>query len=284
MKNKKMIALLLVLVLMMSGCAQGIADETTAPDPVKQTEITAQQAETTAPSVELVVFPAAPDEPEEKPLAEHSQAVTDYWSQGLHFGDKNTAFTYYISIPEIYPFSTDAVACQKEIYELYKNRLYEDLTALETQHKGNIQQLEVPEGLFLDDTVKRTYAYTAGVYGDVLSIAIRFDVEETENSNYYVYYLDLTTGKRLTDLQAQEKYSWNITDIKNAVADFYRNLYNAFPQTYDWHQAQMDKTLSDDSIKDCQVFCTEEGKLMLVARIYTAGSVETVEKLISLPQ
>ncbi len=273
MKITKTIALLLALVLLISGCAQGIADETTAP-----------QAETTEPSVELVVFPAAPEQSVVKPLPEKSGLVTAYWAQGLHFGDKNTAFTYYISIPEIYPFSTDAVACQKEIYELYKNRLYEDLTALETQHKGNIQQLEVPEGLFLDDTVKRTYAYTAGVYADVLSIAIRFDMEETENSNYYVYYLDLTTGKRLTDLQAQEKYSRNITDIKNAVADFYRNLYNAFPQTHDWYQAQMDKTLSDDNIKDCQVFCTEEGKLMLVARIYTAGSVETVEKLISLPQ
>lgn len=283
MKITKTIALLLALVLLISGCAQGIPDETTAPEQTKQTVTTAPQAETTEPSVELVVIPDAPEEPEEKPLPEHSQAVTDYWAQGLHFGDKNTAFTYYISIPEIYPFSTDAVACQKEIYELYKNRLYEDLTALETQHKGNIQQLEVPEGLFLDDTVKRTYAYTAGVYADVLSIAIRFDVEETENSNYYVYYLDMTTGKRLTDLQAQEKYSRNITDIKNAVADFYRNLYNAFPQTHDWYQAQMDKILSDDNIKDCQVFCTEEGKLMLVAHIYTAGSAETVEKLIALP-
>ena len=284
MKAVKTISILLVLALWLTGCVQVITDETTAPEQTKQTEATAQQAETTEPSVELVVFPSAPEEPVEKPLTEHSQVVTDYWAQGLHFGNKNTAFTYYISIPEIYPFSTDAVICQKEIYELFINRLYDDLTALEVQYKGNIQQLEVPEGLFLDDTIKRTYAYTAGVYGDVLSIAIRFDIEETENANYYVYYLDMTTGKRLTDLQAQEKYSRNITDIKNVVADFYRNLYNAFPQTYDWYQAQMDKTLSDDNIKDCQVFCTEEGKLMLVARIYTAGSVETVEKLISLPQ
>ena len=153
---------------------------------------------------------------------------------------------------------------------------------METQHKGNIQQPEVPEGLFLDDTVKRTYVYTAGVYADVLSIAVRFDLEETENAKYYVYYLDLSTGERLTDQQANEKYSQSIEDIQKAMRDFYQKLSEAFPQTYDWYQAQMDKTLSEDNIKDCRVFCTEEGKLMLVARIYTAGSTETVEKLIEL--
>lgn len=282
MKNTKMITLLLIFVLLLTGCVQGIADETTAPEQTKQTETTAPQVETTEPSVELVVFPDAPEEPEEKPLTEHSQVVTDYWAQGLHFGNKNTAFTYYISIPEIYPFSTDAVTCQKEIYELFTNRLYDDLTALEVQHKGNIQQLEVPEGLFLDDTIKRTYAYTAGVYGDVLSIAIRFDMEETENANYYVYYLDLTTGKRLTE--EDEKLAVEATIVRKALEECYQEMHFQVDTAADWYQEKLKKTVSDENIKACRVFFTEDGERILVARIYAAGSVETVEKLISLSQ
>lgn len=282
MKNKKMIALLLVLVLMMSGCAQGISDGTTAPEQTKQTETTAPQAETTEPKADLVVFPDAPEEPVEKPLTEHSEVVTDYWAQGLHFGDKNTAFSYYISIPEIYPFSTDAVSCQKEIYELYKNRLYEDLTALETQHKENIQQLEVPEGAFLDSELTRVYTYTAGVYEDVLSIAVRFDMEETENEKYYVYYLDLATGKRMTEEDAQEKLAVEAAVIKKAVEACYQEMHSQMDATADWYQEQLKKTVSDENINACRVFFTEDGKRMIVARIYTAGSVETVEKLIVL--
>lgn len=282
MKAVKTISILLALALWLPGCAQEIPDKTTAPEQTKQTEATAQQVETTEPSVELVVFPDAPEEPVEKPLTEHSQVVTDYWAQGLHFGNKNTAFTYYISIPEIYPFSTDAVTCQKEIYELFTNRLYDDLTALEVQHKGNIQQLEVPEGLFLDDTIKRTYAYTAGVYRDVLSIAIRFDMEETENANYYVYYLDLTTGKRLTE--DDEKLAVEAEVIEKALEACYQDMHSDVDATADWYQEQLKKTVSDENIKACRVFFTEDGERILVARIYTAGSVETVEKLISLSQ
>lgn len=282
MKITKLITLLLVFVLLLTGCVQGIADETTAPDPVKQTETTAPQAETTAPSVELVIFPDAPEEPEEKPLTEHSQAVTDYWAQGLHFGDKNTVFTYYISIPEIYPFSTDAVACQKEIYELYTNRLYNDLTALQARYKGNVQQLEVPEGAFLDSELTRVYTYTAGVYEDVLSIAVRFDMEETENEKYYVYYLDLATGKRMTEEDAQEKLAVEAAVIKKAVEACYQEMHSQMDATADWYQEQLKKTASDENINACRVFFTEEGERMLVACIYTAGSVETVEKLIVL--
>lgn len=281
MKAVKTISILLVLALWLTGCVQVITDETTAPEQTKQTEATAQQVETTEPSVELVVFPSAPEEPEEKPLTEHTEVVTDYWTQGLHFGDKNTAFTYYISIPEIYPFSTDAVICQKEIYELFINRLYDDLTALEVQHKGNIQQLEVPEGLFLDDTIKRTYAYTAGVYGDVLSIAIRFDMEETENANYYVYYLDLTTGKRLTE--EDEKLAVGATIVRKALEECYQEMHSQVDTAADWYQEKLKKTVSDENIKACRVFFTEDGERILVARIYAAGSVETVERLISLP-
>ena len=282
MRITKSIALVLVFILLLTGCAQGISDGTTAPEQTKQTETTALQAETTELEVDIVVFPAAPEEPVEKPLTEHSEVVTDYWTQGLHFGDENTAFTYYISIPQIYPFSTDAVTCQKEIYELYTNRLYNDLTALQAQHKGNVQQLEVPEGAFLDSELTRVYTYTAGVYEDVLSIAVRFDMEETENEKYYVYYLDLATGKRMTEEDAQEKLAVEAAVIKKAVEACYQEMHSQMDATADRYQEQLKKTVSDENINACRVFFTEDGKRMIVARIYTAGSVETVEKLIVL--
>lgn len=282
MKAVKTISILLALALLLTGCAQGIPDETTAPEQTKQTETTAPQAETTEPEAELVIFPDAPEQSVVKPLPEKSGLVTAYWAQGLHFGDKNTAFTYYISIPEIYPFSTDAVACQKEIYELYTNRLYNDLTALQAQHKGNVQQLEVPEGAFLDSELTRVYTYTAGVYEDVLSIAVRFDMEETENEKYYVYYLDLATGKRMTEEDAQEKLAVEAAVIKKAVEACYQEMHSQVDATADWYQEQLKKTVSDENINACRVFFTEDGKRMIVARIYTAGSVETVEKLIVL--
>jgi len=213
-----------------------------------------------------------------------STLVSAYWKQGMHFGGKNTAFTYHISIPQIYPFSQDAVSCQQEIYALFKTQLYSNLTALQAQHKGQVELLEVPANAFSDRSLLRSYTYSAGCYQNVLSIILRFDITETNHSNYYVYYLDLTTGKQLTTEEAQGKFSVEQVAIKNAVESYYKELYAESDENADWYQENLKKTVGDDNIVACRLFFTEDGKLMLVANIYTVGSVEKVEKLISLPE
>lgn len=281
MRMAKIITILLAFGLLLTGCVKEIPDETTAPEPVKQTATTASQEETTEPEADIVVFPAAPEAQVEKPLPDQSEPVTDYWTQGLHFGDKNTALTYYISIPQIYPFSTDAVTCQKEIYELYANRLYDNLTVLQVRHQGNIRQFNVPKEAFFDSSFARSYTYIAGFDKNVLTIAVRFDIEESENANCYVYYLDLTTGKRLSPETAQEKLAVDTEVIINAVEACYQEMHTKM-DTADWYQELLEKTVSDDNIKACRVFLTKDGRKMLAAPIYTAGSVETVEIIIPL--
>ena len=246
MKITKMIALLLVFVLVLAGCGKGISNE-------------------------LLMFPDAPEQSDINALPDKynvKDLVTSYWSQGFRFGDKSTAITYYISIPQIYPYSQDAVACQQEIYDAFKTELYDDLTLFKTQYKENIKQKKVPKYAFTEQAKDRTYTYTAGIYENILSVVLRFEIPDTRNSNYYVYYLDLTTGKQLTTQQIQEKFDEEITRLINNQEASFQKVYAKNPNEPARH------------VKDGRVFFTENGKITYILRIYTEGSPEIVEHLV----
>lgn len=271
----------LVIALLLTGCANdnpNATTESTAPDQTKQTDATVDLTE-------LVVFPDAPEKAAVKALPQTYDAktlVTPYWEEQFKFSTlKNTEF--YMSIPQIYPFSEDAVACQQEIYELFKSDAEWPLLLLE-DNGGKAELLDKREDIFFDqDQYRMCYSYQAGCYNDVLSIAIRINGMDVTWSNYYVFYLDLTTGKRLTEEEANAKYAVDKANIKSVVEAYYRQKNENVDEKLDYYQDNLKKTVADENIDACRLFCTEEGKLMVVADIYAAGSVEKVENLIEIP-
>lgn len=298
MKTARNVLLLMLLVfaLLLTACANGRQDETTGkpdttettvPDLSKQTEATEDSKETTAPKTQLVLFPEAPEKATVRALPENydtAALVSPYWEQQFKFSNlKNTEF--YISIPQIYPFSEDAVVCQQEVYELFKTKLSDWVLYLLTEYEGKAVLLDKPEDVFFDqDQYRMCYSYNAGCYKDVLSVVIRINGTDVPWSYYYVYYLDLTTGMRLTTEEAHAKYAIDKTDIKSAVEAYYRKMHANFDEKLDSYQDDLKKTVSDENIDACRLLCTEDGELMILADIYTVGNVEKVEKLIELPE
>ncbi len=285
MKTTKLILLLLVFVLLLTACAQGNSNGTTESTAPNKTEATDGPTGTSVTKAEPVVFPAAPEKAVIKSLPgiyNVKTLVTPYWEQQFKFSAlKNTEF--YISIPQLYPFSEDALTCQQEIYELYADKEQWPVMLLES-NGGKAELLDKPEDIFfLQDQHKICYSYHAGCHQDVLSVAIRINGTDAAWSNYYVYYLDLSTGKRLTAEEANAKYAVDKAAVKSAVEAYYRQINEKVDEKQDYYQDNLKKTVSDENIDACRIFCTEEGKLMVVANIYTTGSVEKVEKLIALP-
>ena len=288
-KARKLLILLgLVLALLLTACVNGDPDATTessAPDQTKQTDATNGSTDTTAAKTAPVVFPDAPEKAAVKALPEKYDAttlVTAYWEEQFKFSTlKNTEF--YFSIPQIYPFSEDAVACQQEIYELFQSDAEWPLMLLEDNGKKAVL-LDKREDIFFDrDQYRMCYSYQAGCCNDVLSIVIRINCMDVPRSDYHVFYLDLTTGKRLTAEEANAKYAVDKADIKQAVEAFYRQTNENVDENLDYYQANLKKTVADENIGACRAFCTEKGKLMVVADIYTAGTVEKAENLIEIP-
>ena len=228
-------------------------------------------------------FPAAPRSADIQALPDTYDAstlVSTYWEQATLY-DRFSSYPkpYYISIPQLYPFSADAVACQEEIFALFKKELDVHVSYLFDTCKGKNELLDMPEDVFFS-TDYSCYSYHAGCYKDVLSIAIRMNFRDVPWSTYSVYYLDLNTGKRLTAEEVHSRFNVSNADIKRALESYFYKMFPDADSSSD--REYFDRTLSDENINSCRLFCTEDGKLMIAAKVYGFSTMSMQEKLIPL--
>lgn len=275
---KKIVLLILAWMLLLTACGK----ET--PLPSLETTTAVPTTEQTVPTQPSLTVPDMQLSAQVRPLPEQytaAELVAAYWEQGINFNGKDY-LTYHISVPSVYPFSEDAVAVQQEIFGLFNDWLGYDLTTLAKEYAGKIRTLEMPDNAFYDSSVTNCFSYCAGIRSGVLSILIRKDIRDVPRSQYMCFWLDLETGKRLDAAGAAEKYAVDTEVTRQALEAYYRQMHSQIDPGLDFFQENLKKTVSDENVAACRLFCTEDGNLGVVANIYTPGSAPKVEKLVIL--
>ena len=230
-------------------------------------------------------LPAAPEATEVKALPDSYDAaalVSPCWEQGAAFGN---VYSFYISIPEIYPFSEDAIAAQQEIYELF----YDELEWLEEYSVNNpvTKTLDMSEVTIFSDfggDPTAYYGYSAGIRDGILSIIVRNDwLYNSAGRSFYTYNFDLTTGKRLDSQAMHDRLGVSQDAITQGVTEFYEEKHAALPdKTVDFYQENLKKTLSEENLSAGQLCIGEDGAVMMAVEIYSIGSLEHVQRLVKI--
>lgn len=261
MKTLKAMLCMLMAALLLAGCAV-TPPEDTKPDTTTVPDTTPAQTEATVETtVATELFaPVYPERsvtalPEKAPVED---VVSSYWEETLEWVDKpGNACRLPIAIPQIYPFSEDAIRCEKEIFDVLFPIAEETLANMEEELSQSWAKI----------------GYEAFVNGDVLSLLI---VKETvyDLTEYHVYNLDLSTGKQLTREGLLEKLAVSEADFKaaaeTAVEETFVNRYGEKEKSYDqdFYQEQLDRSLSKENLEKTEIYLDAEGKAVLVADIY----------------
>lgn len=275
MKTLKAMLCMLMAALLLAGCA-ATTPEDTKPDTTTIPDTTLAQTEATVETtVATELFaPVYPERsvtalPEKAPVED---VVSSYWEETLEWVDKpGNVCRLPIAIPQIYPFSEDAIRCEKEIFDVLFPIAEETLANMEEELSQSWARI----------------GYEAFVNGDVLSLLI---VKETvyDLTEYHVYNLDLSTGKQLTREGLLEKLAVSEADFKaaaeTAVEKTFVNRYGEKEKSYDqdFYQEQLDRSLSKENLEKTEIYLDAEGKAVLVADIYAMAGATSYPTRISL--
>lgn len=284
---KKIISLLVCIALLLGLAACGASREETEPEssePVAEQKTSAPQPEQTAATT-LPTQPEQTEAPETQPEQTQTPAVQplpesctaqtlvwDYLNETLEWvdgvGNENKLL---FAIPQIYPFSEDAIACQEEILELLMP-IYEE----------SLQNIALE-----CSCVYGAIGYEAYLWGDVLSILV-YRETHFDLTDYSVYNLNVRTGQRLDNgalLEqiglSQESYMEAAAQAAHdAFAGKYGQLQEAFGEEYD---TQLANTISQENISAAQLYLNGEGTLMMAVNIYSMAGAAYYPALLALP-
>lgn len=230
------------------------------------------------------LFPEAPEVTKVKALPgsyDAAELVPSYWEQSVAFKDANS---FYISIPEIYPFSKEAITAQQEIYQLF----YDELHWL-VRHSVKYpvtKALDTSEVSIFSDFGSapiECYGYSAGIRDGILSVTVRNDLHGSIGRSYYVYNFDLATGKRLDSESVTDRLGVSQDAITQGITEYYAEMYAGLPdETAEFYQQNLKKTLSEENLSAGQVCIGEDGSVIMAVEIYSDGSFEHVQRLVKI--
>ena len=224
------------------------------------------------------VFPGPPEAADIKSLSGSptlESLVKPYWEQGFAFVAHDT---YYIAIPEVYPFSQEAIDCNREIYSLFEKALKKQIGSLVEYFGHDVRYFDISGA---DPSVGQSesgvfyYGYTASYQDGLLSIVVILDDPSSGRETYHTFNLavpgEISTGA----LPSRET-------ILTALEKEYKAMHANIDSSLDFYMENLKKTLSDENVDACILSYGEDGTAQITAWIYTFGSVDRVQKLIPL--
>lgn len=278
------LAMVLLIVATISGCAfQSDTPESTQPSSPTSDAVSTDPTESTA---EEPTSPSTlPTEPPPQPLQiytlpQEAESPTQVASDALIFThdegtygwqDAYNSYSFKYRIPSIAPISYSAIEVQREINERFQTLHDEQVTNIEGRYSPFVLSL----------------TYEAYCAKGVLSIVLT-ETCDWEKTNYYVYNLDIGTGKRLNDTQLLNKLEIDedefVTATKKAAEEAYVQHNGPVDSSYDstYSQEQLDMTLSIENIAAAQLFVDNDGKLMAAMDIYSIAGANSYTRLLEL--
>lgn len=236
--------------------------------------------------VEEYIFtpPEPPAAQEVKALPEHfdvSTLVTPYYQIGV---DLIGGGTEYISLPTIYPFSDAAVACQQEIYE----------TVLPTMllYAEESSWTDIRDTKLIPYETIHTARYVAGIgfdaylYKNTLSIVV-WEKNHYGMTNYYVFCLDISTGKRLSQDTMRSRADIGAEDIRQLLEAEFTGKWTGYPYSKEGadelnklYKQQLRNITSDKNVAKSQVFITNDGSIYVAANVYSLAGASYYPQLL----
>ena len=185
------------------------------------------------------------------------------------------------SIPQIYPFSADAVRVQQEIQEDYLRIYHETFTYYTINQNAGM-------------TFRPHYceiSYEACLNGSVLSIVICMD-EYTDSQGHRVYNFDLETGALLdtADLLAvlgidQSDYEELLGGmITKAFTDRFGEAWDPESDLYDQYMEQKTRNDSPENLAAAKLYLDAEGELWAICNIYSMAGSGIINEIFSLSE
>ena len=222
-------------------------------------------------------FPDAPSNTTVKALPKNAQLsdlVKPYWELGAQFAPNGD--TYYVFIPEIYPFSQEAIDCQTQIYELFAEPLKTQLNYLSSNYFVTKYLYTADVSPEVGKTSGGTfyYGYTASYQDGMLSIVVIIDDVHSGRETYHTFNLSVPSGQISTGAQPSREA------IKATLKAAFEEMYAKIDSNLDFYQENLKKTLSDENIDACVLSYAEDGTPQITAWIYTFGSVDKVQKIL----
>ena len=215
--------------------------------------------ETTAPPPETTVAETFPTLPEEVMLED---LVTVIWDETLTWKSAGKEMEFTCPVPELLPFSEDAVRVSGEI----QKTLWEYIN----REKENMK--------YKQDKTYVSVGYQTYLNGNILSV-MTWAENNKDRTVYNAWSLDLETGKQLTAPEmagvlglSEEAYVHLIT--QKVTDAFYERCGDGTdhpdPELY---QQAFDSSLSQENLREMKLYFDDDGAGILVATIYTtAGS------------
>ena len=224
--------------------------------------------ETTAPPPETTVAETFPTLPAEVTLED---LFTIIWDETLTWkaGGKEMVFT--CPVPELLPFSEDAVRVNGEIQKT--------LWGFIEREKENMK--------FKQSKSYVSVGYQTYLNGSVLSV-MTWAEDDHNKTVYNAWNLDLETGKQLTEPElvmllglSQEQYDELV--LQSVTEAFYERCGDGknFPDP-EFYQQQFEACLSQENLAKAKLYFGEAGEAILIAPIIAVAGASNYPTLIPL--
>lgn len=174
--------------------------------------------------------------------------------------DGNNIFCYHI--PQVNLKGNRGSAVNHTMYDQLYNILATDVYPV-------MEKYNYPE---LSEMV-----YTWGQNGDLISIVVETNATTYAWTDYYVYTISADTGKIITQEEVLALYGY---DSESFLPVAYAALKSNWDGRLDfrdrvgkeWFDDRVEKTLSEQNLRDCIPFIAPDGSLGFVARIYSLAA------------
>lgn len=197
--------------------------------------------------------------------------VTQYVQTGIYEVVTCTDLMNYkyvipINIPQLLPFSEDAIACQKEIEDKYQ--------PIADKIRDDASNGYSPSWFFIK--------YDAHLNGDILSVVIEREAV-TGGSSFSVYNFDTGTGKRLDTAALIEKiqfadYEEKLTQAAKAAFESHWGTNG----TSDLYVDRLNATVDPQNIAKADPYLDQDGKLKVVMFIGSMAGASGYAEILSL--
>lgn len=256
---KRWIGMVLVLLLVLSGCGQK-PEQTTKRDPVEFSEGNVVHHSNGGVSrVEVDHGQAQDHHGESAPQgATAEDMLVSYCDQEIRYVDHmGTQYDCKFQVPLVNLNSDDAYACNMALQELADAVIADAQEAAKT-HSGLVNQ-----GI----------SYEAWVQDRMLVLLVT--VEHVWDCNRYLAYtFDLDSGELLDHSGVASRLGYSPDDLEAKLA---QGVEREYRETYEgmeemdarFYTIQLDRCLEADNLSQAQLYPDQTGKLMVVANIYS---------------
>ena len=185
------------------------------------------------------------------------------------------------SIPNIYPFSPDAVQVRQMIQEYYLRRYHENFTYYEANHNA-ISEL-APSYLEI--------CYEASLNGNILSVMI-FEDWFTDSYAYRTYNFNVETGELLDTADLLEALGISRSDyeellgglVSKAFTDQYGDNWEEDKAYSDLYYSQKEKNDSPENIAAAKPYVDADGNLWAICNVYSLAGASCYATVFSLAE